>query len=650
MDSDTEEVVFYKHVKKDFPKNQNLILLVHREDQQSFDLNDFKVLHGELKKVLTRSSVIEGILSPFVIRLVDFSEDANTLNFPKIFSQQISEEQVRKFSESYWKQFFVGKNNNSLLLSIDFSRELKSNESREFIDELNFPAQYKVSITGELAYKNFAEDGFLKMNKLTLLALIILLVLMSLFFWSYQVLIYSSLSILLGIIPIFGLMGIWTPQIDLLTSNLFLLLLIAGLEDLFLICFFSFRKNISIRESLKLILIPCFYTSLTTFIGFGSLMISEVPAVRTFGMWAAAGTMLEYFVAFFVIPQLLKGMTGIKLNAIRLKSINLPEMNGWLSKIVFLILIIPVFISPFLVKHLNYHATPFDLFPDEHPIMKIKNEVKETRGWEHFIEVYFPGNQSSQDVDRKIADFKKVKNISWIESPRTFINQKLPLDLYSLTLDSLALSKEGKKYFSGQSERVFLYVEDSDTESIAMLTREIKNICRDLCRPTGELIAFGEYSRLLVETLSESLLVSLFLILIVIVLLCFYLEIKNIWQVSLSIVWGPLLVLSILILTATPVTLVNCILLSMIAGISGDNAIQYIFNKKNFSLTESVDEIGPGSILLTTFLILLCLPFLFSDFKNVQLAGYLLMAGLLLMCFGDYFILKGLMTFRKRTD
>ena len=48
--------------------------------------------------------------------------------------------------------------------------------------------------------------------------------------------------------------------------------------------------------------LPCFYTALTTALGLISLTVSDIPAVRQFGLFAAAGVMIAFAVSITLVP------------------------------------------------------------------------------------------------------------------------------------------------------------------------------------------------------------------------------------------------------------------------------------------------------------------------------------------------------------
>lgn len=56
---------------------------------------------------------------------------------------------------------------------------------------------------------------------------------------------------------------------------------------------------------LRRVLTPCFLTSLTTAVGFISLVVSDIPPIKEFGYVASAGMVFEFFFSFVLLPPLL---------------------------------------------------------------------------------------------------------------------------------------------------------------------------------------------------------------------------------------------------------------------------------------------------------------------------------------------------------
>ncbi len=60
----------------------------------------------------------------------------------------------------------------------------------------------------------------------------------------------------------------------------------------------------TIERALAHCLLPCFLTSLTTALGFGSLVTSDIPPIRTFGLAAALGAVVTFAVSVTLVPAL----------------------------------------------------------------------------------------------------------------------------------------------------------------------------------------------------------------------------------------------------------------------------------------------------------------------------------------------------------
>jgi len=64
----------------------------------------------------------------------------------------------------------------------------------------------------------------------------------------------------------------------------------------------------ALRRALLLTRVPCFNAALTTAIGFGSLMVLPIPAIRDFGLFTAAGVMFSYMLTVTLAPLLLASL------------------------------------------------------------------------------------------------------------------------------------------------------------------------------------------------------------------------------------------------------------------------------------------------------------------------------------------------------
>jgi len=128
-----------------------------------------------------------------------------------------------------------------------------------------------------------------------------------------------SLSILslvnVGMIIIWS-MGVYTlcgETINMVTSIIAPILLAVSIADSIHILF-HYRDSIvakrmshdsAVRNTIESIWLPCFFTSITTAIGFFSFVVSTVRPPRTVGIYTAAGVIIAFFLSLTWLPALL---------------------------------------------------------------------------------------------------------------------------------------------------------------------------------------------------------------------------------------------------------------------------------------------------------------------------------------------------------
>lgn len=65
------------------------------------------------------------------------------------------------------------------------------------------------------------------------------------------------------------------------------------------------HRSAAVRSVIEALALPCFLTSLTTAIGFGSLGLAHEPIIRQFGLICAAGTLMNFAAVMTVMPLLM---------------------------------------------------------------------------------------------------------------------------------------------------------------------------------------------------------------------------------------------------------------------------------------------------------------------------------------------------------
>lgn len=144
---------------------------------------------------------------------------------------------------------------------------------------------------------------------------LIAIVLIIMTYWIYRsfacmflsmAIVFTTLIWTLGTISLLG------QQLNLMTSLLAPVIMIVAVinSTYFINLFFEIRMHHkSLKESMLLTIqqlgIPCFLTHFTTILGFSSLALSPIPAIQSFGIYAALGTFYAYIIEIVVTTLLL---------------------------------------------------------------------------------------------------------------------------------------------------------------------------------------------------------------------------------------------------------------------------------------------------------------------------------------------------------
>ena len=109
---------------------------------------------------------------------------------------------------------------------------------------------------------------------------------------------------------VFGLTGIALHNVTSIVPPLIMAMSLADTVHIFSHLDSSLLENMSKVNALctivKRLFLPCFLTTLTTAIGFFSLISSELSPIRDFALMSSCGMIFEFFYAFFLIPPILR--------------------------------------------------------------------------------------------------------------------------------------------------------------------------------------------------------------------------------------------------------------------------------------------------------------------------------------------------------
>ena len=571
----------------------------------------------------------------------------------------------KKIQQSPWANILSNSNFNAFTVSIalrdDNLNTMFGSFRPESVQELMDSFQTEIENKnpkirgtwgGSATFQFYLRKAFSQTQALNGFMFIIAVFFFWVFFRSWKTGIFFSLTILLTLILSHGLMGALHYPIDVLTNALGLMLMISTLEDFIFISYAVHVKGYSWRKSFRKFIVPSFYTSLTTVIGFGSLALVDLGIVRRFGVISSLAALLEWISVFLLLPAYLKLFPKLTRTT-TLSQIRFYQSLKWWTKVrtprfaVFSLIGLALGSLLFL-SHLHVEDSPESLFSKSHIVQRNSDFFNSTRHWRAEVSLLFhhPENES---VNRQIIEkLKKSQQSLQIESPFDVVDYlkeglnkpdgELSERFWRDSIYSKRLIAEDK------TTRAQLFIPSTELQQIGNLISEIKHICpKKECELVGSLVSYYEFGTRILKTLFESLAYSLVLVLLILVFVGKNLNKLVLFKAILSALWGPMALLALFIIFKIPIFYVTSVCVSVLVGLAGDNTIQFIFaaqNKKN--LTEGVRELQIPSLLVSIGIIFLSVLFFGSEIAPMHRLGLLMIVGTILTYIGDVWILKGL--------
>ena len=305
------------------------------------------------------------------------------------------------------------------------------------------------------------------------------------------------------------------------------------------------------------------------------------------------------------------------------------------------------------VPQLNIDDSPLEIFPNSHQLRQSGEYFSESRGWRANVSLISENFELTESVTQKLIDSdfwkKDYKNLK-LEDPWTTVNyvqSDISSESRRSTDQTILNSPQMIRYLNDYGEaRSIIYIDNTDVSYINKLKQNFEEFCQaNNCKLAGTLISYGEFGTKVPKTLMSSLFISILLVSLVLLLLAKSQGISRHGRVAIvvSALWGPAFVISFLWVMQVQIYFVTCIFASVLVGLAGDNAIQFIFSSKKKGLNSGLTEKQTSSF--QTGLILMILPcvFLLSFFLPMRILGIFFALGTLASLYGDIWILKGLL-------
>lgn len=665
QDTITSDFATYKSLERlrtGFHRKHNLTLLLSRSDNSELTAAEHCHIRSYFQNFGLSHDAIKKIESVYDLRTLKVTELGYT--YPYLMGLEC-ETAIPRLNENWrdivksspWKSILSGNKINDTVVDLFFQEDTTPDEIDKILLQIQseFPKPtFQLDYTGTGPFQVYVAKGYAQSQWLNLLIAAFLLVAFKIFFGGFRSGVVLILSLLYTTIVTTGLLGFLNYPIDFLTQSIFSIMTIATLEDFIFVIFLRQRKGQHWKSSYRKIIVPSFFTSLTTFIGFISLVTSDLEIIQRFGLVTALGCLVEWSVIFVLLPAMEQKFPQMRMRSaipkINLSSRLLNSLSQWVPSKRLAILLSLFFVTWIPAsQNLITNDSPSKVFNLEHPFMKSLNRIKEDRGWETQVSVVFDDYSTIENRPDIIEKLKKASFVVAVENPIDVLNfylEKAPENLHTLLTTEVRDSFYFKKFISPDSVgQVILYISESEIRSIRRLQQEVAEICNGQCELANGLVSYTEFGDKVPRTLYESMMSGLILIALVLFGLSFLTNTSNIIPILLSSFWGPCFVVSALWATEVNINYTTCIFASICLGLAGDNAIQYMFASRKKNLDQKVDQLSQPTLIMSFLLMAIPLTFVLSYFVNMIDLGILFFFGMMANLFGDLYLLKSYLRF-----
>ncbi len=303
-----EDLAFFQEFIKEFETDDNFMLIALRRPEGAFDqtflqeVHDFALASRDLPYVEDVQSLTKlryPIKTPFAITSVP----AIHIDQPDRYDR----DKQRLLQDERFSGYLISKDATALVVYLKVIDAIQLDQAKELMEEVDglvteyaFPEYYYLG-------RPYFQTQLVAMQKreITFSAIVsgILVCIIMIFLfrkpWGVGVALFS---IGLGMLLFMGFMGGFGRELNAMSALYPVLMIIVGTSDVIHIMskyIDELRKGIdrrqAIRSTIKEIGLATLLTSVTTAIGFGSLMTSRVGPIKDFGINSAAGVLIAYF-------------------------------------------------------------------------------------------------------------------------------------------------------------------------------------------------------------------------------------------------------------------------------------------------------------------------------------------------------------------
>lgn len=436
LKQDNPARVFHNQVKADFAMHDMIVVGAVSKDSL-FDVEKLTALHKLSNYILG----LEGVIKADVLALseVDNISQAGpgTIQFSYLMKQAPTTDVQADFIKQAIKRLpmlnntLVSDDERAALIYIPVNDKNLSYQLAEQIREYSqtLTNQLDYHITGlPIAEDQFGYEMFVQMGIAAPLAGLAIFVLLWFFFRNIALITAPMITAMATVIIIMGALIGAGFTVHIMSSMIAIFLMpIAVVDSVHILSEFADRykqgddpKKV-ITKVMEHLFTPMLYTSITSAIGFYSLLLTPIPPVKVFGFFIGTGILLAFALTITFIPayiSTLKPATLAKLHdaleRLQQKSLlssGLKTLGGFASKRTKLVMVsfsALIVFAAIGISKITIDDNPVNWFKQDHPIRIADKVLNHHFAGSYDAWVVFDSPQSSSQNDAQYQAFKNT--------------------------------------------------------------------------------------------------------------------------------------------------------------------------------------------------------------------------------------------------
>ncbi len=313
------DLEFFLEFREKFEPDDNFMFVAVRREQGIFEqqfldnLHDLTLQCRDLESV-NRSVSITTTKFPIKLPIGGFTA-VNAVNRSK--PEGYARDSIRLVEDERLAGKLISKDGKTAVVFMKTVDKIQQEPAEKLIADLDaLMANYNFESYHYLGRANFQKE-IVRMQKRELIVSavvsgILVMLIMFLIFRRPASILISLVSIGLGMLLFMGLLAATGRELNAMSALYPVLMIIVGTSDVVHIMSKYIdelgrgkSREAAITVTIKEIGLATLYTSLTTAIGFATLMTSRVPPIKDFGLNAAVGVMVAYVTVLFFTTALL---------------------------------------------------------------------------------------------------------------------------------------------------------------------------------------------------------------------------------------------------------------------------------------------------------------------------------------------------------